>query len=514
MLYSLHMKNTSTGALQKSIGQYIAQARTQKSMTQKDLAKLLGTTQSAVARMEKGQQNFSSSLLQKIGEVLHTKIVSVDSSLDFKVTGGKKLSGTIATNSSKNGALAVMAASLLNQATTTLHGVPKIEEVSRFSEVLQSLGVKLDWLSEKTLKLTPPKNFTLNNLDAEAAGKIRVSLYLLPALLHNLNSFVLPNPGGCRMGSRTLLPHSLALENFGPKISQTTKGVEVKLSGKLKPADVVMFETSDMATVNAVLASSLVPGTSTISFASPNYQVQEVCVFLQKLGVDIQGTGTSTLTLKGAPKINKSIDYYLAEDPIESMMFIAAAVVTDSKLTIERCPIDFIKLELLKLKYMGLKYTQSKVYKAKNGFTKLVDITVFPSKLTNLTEKLHAQPYPGINSDNLPFFVPIASKAQGSVLIHDWMWENRAIYFTELNRLGGKITLLDPHRVMVEGPVMFKPAQVVCPPALRPAVIILISMLAAEGVSILRNVYSIKRGYEEIAERLNSIGGNIEILTT
>jgi len=174
---------------------------------------------------------------------------------------------------------------------------------------------------------------------------------------------------------------------------------------------------------------------------------------------------------------------------------------------------DFIALELTKLKVMGLKFKLSKEYLALNEKTKLVDISVFPSKLKSLNDKIHAQPYPGINSDNLPFFVPIATQADGTTLIHDWMWENRAIYFTELNRLGANISLADPHRVFVNGPTPLKSAQVVCPPALRPAMIILIAMLAAPGTSILRNVYSINRGYEDVVERLNSIGASIEKIT-
>jgi UDP-N-acetylglucosamine 1-carboxyvinyltransferase len=162
---------------------------------------------------------------------------------------------------------------------------------------------------------------------------------------------------------------------------------------------------------------------------------------------------------------------------------------------------------------MGLKYDKTKIYFAENGKTKLVDITVHPSKLKAPHDKLHAQPYPGINTDNLPFFVPIMTQAEGTTLIHDWMWENRAVYFTELNRLGAQVALADPHRVFVAGPTKLKAAQVVCPPALRPAVIIMIAMLAAEGKSVLRNVYSIKRGYEEIAERLNAVGADIRILS-
>jgi len=122
-------------------------------------------------------------------------------------------------------------------------------------------------------------------------------------------------------------------------------------------------------------------------------------------------------------------------------------------------------------------------------------------------------PYPGINIDNLPFFVPIAAVAKGETLIHDWVYENRAIHYMELTKLGARMILADPHRVYVTGSTTFKPTQIACPPALRPAMIILIAMLAADGVSILRNVYSISRGYEEIATRLNSLGAKIEVLS-
>jgi UDP-N-acetylglucosamine 1-carboxyvinyltransferase len=164
-----------------------------------------------------------------------------------------------------------------------------------------------------------------------------------------------------------------------------------------------------------------------------------------------------------------------------------------------------------KLKRMHLKYKISKKYYSYNGKTKLADIEIFPSKLKALEDKIHAN-HPGINIDNLPFFVPIAIKAQGQTMIHDWFYEVRMIYMTELNRLGANVTLADPHRVYVQGGTPLKAAQVVCPPALRPSMVIFISMLGAPGTSILRNVYMINRGYEEIAERLNSIGADIKIL--
>ena len=151
-----------------------------------------------------------------------------------------------------------------------------------------------------------------------------------------------------------------------------------------------MYEAGDTATENILTACSLIPGISTISFASPNYMVQEVCFFLEKLGVKIDGVGTSTFAIHGVKEINKNIEYWNSEDPIESMMFISACIVTDSKLTITRCPIDFISLELEKLKRMGLKFKILKKYYSYNGRTKLADIEIFPSKLKALPDKIHA----------------------------------------------------------------------------------------------------------------------------
>jgi UDP-N-acetylglucosamine 1-carboxyvinyltransferase len=240
--------------------------------------------------------------------------------------------------------------------------------------------------------------------------------------------------------------------------------------------------------------------------------VQEVCFFLEKLGVKVEGIGTSNLVVHGVKDINKNIEYWNSEDPIESMMFISAGIITNSRLAITRCPIDFLALELEKMKRMNLKFKVYKKYFSYNGRTKLADIEIFPSKLVALPDKIHSNPYPGINIDNLPFFVPVAIRARGTTMIHDWVYENRAIYFAELNRLGADITLADPHRVYVNGGTKLRGAQVVCPPALRPSMVILIAMLGAQGKSILRNVYMINRGYEEIAERLNSIGADIKIL--
>lgn len=430
---------------------------------------------------------------------------------DFKIIGGRKLSGTIQTNTSKNGALGLFCASLLNKQVTILHGIPRIEEISRIIEIFESIGVKAEWIKRNSVKITPPKRFNLKNISKNPTTHIRSVLMMIGALIHFEKEFKMPHAGGCKMGQRTIAAHRYGLESLGINISTKSSYYEITRKN-LRPNDIVLYEASDTATENLLIAAALIPGTTTLRFTPPNYQVQEVCFFLEKCGVKIDGIGTSTLVVHGIREINKPIEYHNSEDPTESMMFIAGAVVTDSTLSITRCPIDFLSLELLKLEKMGLRYKKSKIYLAKNNHTRLCDITVYPSKLTALYDKIHASAYPGINSDNLPFFVPIATKAAGSTLIHDWMWENRAIYFVELNHLGANIVLADQHRVIVSGGTELKGNQLVCPPALRPAMIVLVAMLGAKGTSILRNVYSINRGYENIAKRLNAIGADVQIL--
>ncbi|HEY5588454.1 MAG TPA: UDP-N-acetylglucosamine 1-carboxyvinyltransferase [Candidatus Paceibacterota bacterium] len=496
---------------QQKIGYFIKELRERRGMTQDAFAKALLTSQSAVARMEKGEQNFSTEILGKISEVLEHQIVSINNSIDFQIIGGRKLHGSINTNFSKNGAVGLLCASLLNKGKTTLHGIARIEEVYRVIEIIESIGVSVKWINNNSVLIIPPVKFNLEKINIESSIKTRSVIMLIGPLIHLLPSFSIPHASGCKLGKRTISAHTYALEDLGVKIKTTNNEYKIE-SKKLKPANIVMYEAGDTACENILTAVAKINGKSTIRFASANYMVQEICFFLEKLGVKIEGIGTSTLVVHGIKDINMDIEYTNSEDPIESMMFISAAITTDSELKIMRCPIDFLSLELEKLKRMGLKYKLSKTYKSYNERTNLVDIHIFPSKLKALEDKIHATPYPGINMDNLPFFVPIAIKAKGQTMIHDWVYENRAIYFTELNRLGASVTLADPHRVYIQGGTPLKSAQVVCPPALRPAMIILIGMLGASGTSILRNVYMIKRGYEEIAERLNSIGADIKIL--
>lgn len=498
----------------EKIGELIYQIRQERGLTQAEFARRLGTSQSAINRIEKGRQNLSLDTLGRISEVLNKQIISLGGGeVNLRIEGGHELSGSIETRIAKNSAVCLLFASLLNKGTTRLKKMPRIEEVNRLIEVLTSIGVKVRWMAGNDLEIRPPEKLQLDKMDKAAARRTRSVIMMFGPLMHLVDEFDIPYAGGCKLGTRTVQPHLYALEEFGVNV-QTKSGHYHVTVDKKQPDYVIMYESGDTTTENAIMAAAYQEKEVTIKMASANYQVQDLCFFLKKLGVKIDGIGTSTLKIRGVREARKNITYYPTEDPIESMTFIAAAIATNSKITIKRTPIEFVELELLKLGKMGLEFTVSKHYPANNGHSLLADVTIHKhdGKLKALEEKIYGRPYPGLNIDNLPYFVPIAAVAKGRTLIHDWVYEERALYYTELRKLGVNVTLADPHRAYIEGPTKWHVADIICPPALRPAVLLLIGMLAADGVSILRNVYSINRGYESLAERFNKLGAKIEII--
>lgn len=499
------------------IGILIQEARINRGLTQTELAKALGTSQSAVNRIEKGGQNISLEMIARISEVLSSNIVTLNNKgkINFRIHGGKSLSGSIEVKTSKNAAVGLLCASLLNKGKTTLRRVARIEEVNRIIEVLQSIGVKTRWIGDSNdLEIIPPRRLELEKMDVTAAKRTRTVIMFLGPLLHQYDDFKLPFAGGCNLGTRTVEPHMVGLAPFGLNVEAKadTDYYHATVKEKKVTKTILLTERGDTVTENVIMAAALYNGTTTIRNASPNYMVQDVCFFLQKLGVKIEGIGTTTLTIHGKKKIDMDIEYYPSEDPIEAMSLVAAGIVTDSEITITRVPIEFMELELAVLTGMGLVYTQSEEYPARNTHTRLVDIKLKHSTLHAPKDKMHSMPFPGINMDNLPFLGLIATVAHGRTLVHDWSYENRAIYFTELTKLNANIELVDPHRVYITGPTKWKPADVVAPQALRPSVVILLAMLAAPGTSTLRDVYSINRGYEDFANRLNTLGASIETI--
>ena len=478
---------------QEVIGETIEQMRLQKGWTQGDLAEAVGSSQSAIHRIEKGGQNVSLEMIKKLSNALGTQILSINDSASqgFRIRGGKELSGEITINTSKNAAVGLLCAALLNH-----------------------------WQNRhRDLEIISPRELKLDEMDVEAARRTRSIIMFLGPLMHRYKHFSIPYAGGCSLGVRTVEPHLQALESFGLKVDATKNSGFYDVSidqKKLKGNEdkyIVLTERGDTVTENVLMAAALYPGKTTIVGASSNYMVQDVCFFLEKLGVKISGIGTTTLVIRGCRRIDTDVEYYPSEDPIEAMSFIAAALVTHSEITVLRAPIEFLEIELEILKTMHAHIERSPEYLAANGRTRLVDLYIKKADLVAPIDKIHPMPFPGLNIDNLPFFSVIAAVAEGRTLIHDWVFENRAVYTTELSNLNAKVELLDAHRVFVEGPTNWHPAELVAPQALRPSVVVLIGMLAAPGTSILRNIYTINRGYQDFPDRLRHLGADISPLT-
>lgn len=429
----------------------------------------------------------------------------------YKIQGGQKLSGEIVVGSGKNSPIALLCATLLIEGKTVFKEMPKVEEVFRMIEILQSIGVKVTWGEKQTLEVDASGPIQMEKINKEVCKNTRVAILLLGALAARKKTFKLYKTGGCKLGARSIRPHTLVLEQFGIHVESKEEYYDVK-NDALKAAYVVMYESGDTPTENAVMAAVLAKGTTTLKMASANYMVQDVCNFLVQAGAKISGIGTTTLIIEGVKKLKPVNNYYMVPDPVDAMAWISLAVTTKSKMTVKNCPLEFLELELEKLRVMGQKFELKNKRKSKSGFFDVADVVIEPSTLKALPDKIYGRPFPGLNIDSLPLFVPIATQAKGQTLVHDWPYENRAVYSLEFQKLGANVILMDPHRLLVQGPTKLIGNEVVCPPAIRPGMAILIAMCAAKGTSILRNIYPIERAYENLIERLHSVGVKIERL--
>ena len=421
------------------LASWLRDARSEKGWTQGKLAEELGTSQSAVARMETGKQNLSLRMIRRLEDLFEATLLTPARPrvTHLRVEGGHQLSGAVDVNSSKNAGVALLLASLINRGTTTLRRLARIEEVNRIVEVLASIGVECTWLNDNDLQIRRPAVLDLDAMDVDAARRTRSVIMLLGPLLDEREEYQLPYAGGCDLGTRTVEPHMQALRQFGLAVEAKSGFYLVQApEADSKDRTFVLTERGDTVTENAIMAAAHRTGTTVIRNASPNYMVQDLCFYLQMLGVTIEGIGTTTLRITGRTNIDQDIEYFPSEDPIEAMSLITAGIVTNSEVTVRRVPIEFMEIELAFLQHMGQELEISGEYVARNGHTRLVDVTTKPSTLHASVDKIHPMPFPGLNIDNLPFFAVIAANAHGQTMIHDWVYENRAIYLTELNKLG------------------------------------------------------------------------------
>lgn len=419
----------------------------------------------------------------------------------FIVTGGRELSGTIRPCGNKNAALPVLAATLMSTEPVTVRNVPRIRDVATLLEIMDSLGADVAWTGANQVRVDAA-NAAAGELDPGLAERIRASILLAGPLLARFGSLSLPPPGGDVIGRRRLDTHLLAFRALGAEV-ETSSGLDIR-APSLAGTDMFLDEPSVTATENAVMAASLAEGETVIRNAAAEPHVQDLCHLLNAMGARISGVGTSNLLIRGAPSLGGA-DYTIGADHVETGSFIGLAAVTRSRLVIEDAPLEHLDSILIGFRRLGIDCEP-------RGRDLIVDgreQPVIRMDAYGHVPKVDDGPWPAFPADLTSIAVVAATRARGTIVIHEKMFESRMFFTDKLVSMGARIILCDPHRVVVVGPSQLRGARLESPD-IRAGMAILIAALGATGRSRIRNVGQIERGYERIDERLRALGACIE----
>lgn len=426
----------------------------------------------------------------------------------FLIEGGVPLSGTVVPAGNKNGALPILAASLLTSEVVVVANVPRISDVDAMLTLLEGVGVDVEWTGDNEVTLCAKNVTSEAQLDRDAAERIRASFLLAGPLVARFGRAAMPPPGGDVIGRRRLDPHLDALGALGAVMSHGRDIVLEAPSGGLRAAQIFMDEPSVMATENALLAAVLIPGETLIGNAASEPHVQDLARMLSKMGADIRGIGSNVLTVSGSAELN-GCTHAVGPDHIEIGSFMALAGVTGGEMRIVDTDPQDLQMIRLVFSKLGLHSELEGGDVLVPGGQKLVagrDVGEYKSKIQD-------GPWPAFPADLTSIAVALATQCEGSVLVHEWMFENRLIFTDKLVLMGADITLCDPHRAIVSGPSQLR-GERVDSPDIRAGMAMLIAALCAEGTSEIGNVGQIDRGYERIDERLRALGAKIERLTS
>lgn len=424
----------------------------------------------------------------------------------FIIQGGNTLHGNIKVAGFKNAATPIIAATILTKEEVLLHNVPLIEDVKKMIQILASMGSKIVWTDTNSVRIDN-SDLDPTKMDMKLISTLRSSILFMGSLVGRFGRVKTKEPGGCQIGNRSLDTHLKAFNSLGIDIDYDDKFFYLE---KTKPADeeIVMGELSVTGTENMILAAALNNGTVNIHVAASDPSVQDLCWFLNTIGADIKGVGTHDLTIKGGRKFNGG-EYYIMPDPIETGTFISLAGATRSRFVIENAAPKFIALEMEKYKEIGLKFDIEYLDLSPNKNYKLANIRVDGKVDLEAIKKLHDMPHPGFAPDLIQPFTVLMTQAKGTSLIHDWMYDGRLKYVSELKKMGANIVVSDPHRIIVIGPSPLFGKEITSFD-LRAGATLIIAALAASGTSVVSNIYQVDRGYETLDIRLSKLGAKIE----
>ncbi len=420
----------------------------------------------------------------------------------FVIQGGVPLSGTIVPAGNKNGALPIMAACLLTDDEVILRNVPRISDVEAMGLLLEGLGARVQWLGPGEVSIDC-SSVDRHEVDRELAERIRASFLLAGPLLARFGHAVMPPPGGDVIGRRRLDPHLDAFRALGAHVEHAPNDIAVHAPTGLRPCDFLMDEPSVMATENALMAAALTRGPTVIRNAASEPHVQDLARMLQSMGAPIDGIGSNVMTVHGVGSL-RGCTHTIAPDHIEIGSFMALAGVTGGELIVRDTVPEDLRMVRLVFDRLGLRSEVRGADIIVPGNQQLV----IRNDQGDYMPKVEDGPWPSFPADLTSIALALATQAEGSVIIHEKMFENRLFFCDKLQLMGAAITICDPHRAIVVGPRRLR-GQRVDSPDIRAGMAMLIAALCADGTTEIGNVRHIDRGYERIDERLRELGARI-----
>jgi len=423
----------------------------------------------------------------------------------FVVEGGRTLSGRIRPAGNKNAALPCLCAAVLTAEPVVLENVPRIRDVETLLEILGSLGVQAAWTAPNTVSVDA-SGVTVGRVDREQAVRIRGSLLLAGPLLGRFGAVDLPPPGGDIIGRRRMDTHFLAFEALGAEV-RLNGGFDIR-AASLEGADIFLDEPSVTGTENAIMAAVTAKGRTRLRNAACEPHVQDLCGLLNAMGASIRGIGTGILEIDGVDGLHGA-RYSLGTDHVEAGSFIGLAAVTGSEIVIQDAPVAHLDSTLLGFRRLGVECSvEGSDLRVHGAGEHVVRHDAFGE-----VPKIDDGPWPAFPADLTSIALVTATQCRGTVLIHEKMFESRMFFTDKLVSMGARIILCDPHRAVVVGPAPLRGYEVESPD-IRAGMALLIAALGAEGTSQIHNIRQIERGYEDIDERLRSLGASIERIDT
>ncbi len=421
--------------------------------------------------------------------------------IEYKIEGGIPIRGTIAASGNKNSALPCIAASILTEEPVILKNIPHIEDTGVMLLILQSLGAKVEKLGNHEWKICASE-ITRSDIPAELSKKIRASILFAGPLVARTGKAIMPPPGGDVIGRRRVDTHFLALEELGARI--TVDGPFNFNANKLVGADIFLDETSVTATENAIMAAVLAEGHTKITNAASEPHVQDLCNMLVSMGAKISGIGSNILYIDGVKKLH-GVEFAIGPDFMEIGSYIGLAAATKGSITITGVRAEDLRPLRVSFGKLGIRWSiEDDRLTVDVGQEMKVN-----TDLGGMIPKIDDSPWPGFPADLTSIMTVVATQVEGTVLIFEKLFESRMFFVDKLISMGARITLCDPHRAVVSGPSTLH-GERLSSPDVRAGMAMVIAAMAAHGESTISNIYQIERGYENIVEKLQSLGARIQ----